>query len=764
MKTGVLISVLLFFISLYHASGQSVGLVLSGGGAKGIAHIGLIRALEENNIPIDYVTGTSIGAIIGGMYAAGFSPDEMKALFKSDDFYFWSTGRVQEKYRYFFKKGEPDPSWIDLRFTKKEEKIKILPPTNIISQVQMDFAFMELMSATNAACKYNFDSLMVPFRCVASDMYNNRAVVLKSGDLGDAIRASMTVPLYFKPIQIDDVLLFDGGILNNFPQDVMRETFKPEIIIGHKVAGDIKPAATDDLIEQISNVAMRQSNYEIDKNEGLLIESKLPGVSLLSFDKYDLIEEIGYRTALKYIDSLKVLISRRVTPEEIKEKRAAFNSRKPKLVFENIQVEGVRDPLVRKFIIQSFKHNRKTITLQELKDDYFKLIADEHLKSIRPISNFDKETGRFDLHLIVEPEKKVKVTVGGNISTKPINQGFASFDFRTYNQRAYTFSSNIYFGRFYSSFKFGGRIDFPTKRPYYIMAYSTLNRWDYFSSSSELFFEDVRPPYIIQNEYNFRVESGMPLGLHNKLFAGIAFSNTSDEYYQIARFNKSDTPDNTTFSGFVNQIGFERNTLNYRQFSTEGIYNFISFKNITGVETNEPGSTSAGKFERSNNHNYLLFEVHSEKYFRIKRRFAIGTLSELVLSNKDEFLNYRSTILSAPAFTPTPHSKSLYAENFRANNYLAGGLRGIYNINSSLHFRLEGYGFVPFHEIKQGNKMEAVKNEKLISSVHFQALSALVMQTGIGPLSLMVSYYDKPDTKFYFTLNFGYILFNHKGF
>jgi len=103
----------IFFFSLilaFNVTAQSVGLILSGGGAKGMAHIGVIRVLEENNIPIDYVAGTSIGAIVGGLYAAGYSPDEMEELFRSDEFYFWSTGHIQEKYRYYFRQPESNPS------------------------------------------------------------------------------------------------------------------------------------------------------------------------------------------------------------------------------------------------------------------------------------------------------------------------------------------------------------------------------------------------------------------------------------------------------------------------------------------------------------------------------------------------------------------------------------------------------------------------------------------------------------------------------
>ena len=163
MRIRSLLHIIFVFIIGLQANAQSVGLVLSGGGAKGMAHIGVIRVLEENNIPIDYIAGTSIGAIVGGLYAAGYSTEEMEELFKSDDFYFWSTGRIQKDYRYYFKMPEEDPAWIDIRLEREDDKLKLLPPTNLIPEEQMDFAFMELLTATNAACKYSFDSLMVHF-------------------------------------------------------------------------------------------------------------------------------------------------------------------------------------------------------------------------------------------------------------------------------------------------------------------------------------------------------------------------------------------------------------------------------------------------------------------------------------------------------------------------------------------------------------------------------------------------------------------------
>lgn len=758
-----LLTFLLLILFIVQSNAQSVGLVLSGGGAKGMAHIGVIRVLEENNIPIDYIAGTSIGAIIGGLYAAGYSADEMEELFRSDDFYFWSTGKIQREYRYYFKRPEPDPSWIQLRVAKKEEKVKVLPPTNIVPGEQMDFAFMELTASTSAACNYDFNQLMVPFFCIAADVNKSEPVVLRNGDLGNAIRASMTVPLYFKPITIDGNLLFDGGLLNNFPTGYMKDTFTPDIIIGHKVADDVKAADSDDVMQQISNMVMRPTDFNIDAEDGILLESKFDGVGLLDFNKIDQVMGTGAETAKASIDSIKQLITRRVSAEEIQQKRNNFNAKKPELFFQNIQVEGVSDPMQRKFIIQSIKRQHNVISLSTLKKEYFKLVADEHLKSIQPLTSYNRETGYFDLHLKIEPEKRVDVSVGGNLSSKPINQGFASINYRTYNSRAYSLHMNSYFGRFYSSFKLGGRINFPTKLPYYISSYFTLNRWDYFASSTELFFEDVQPPYIIKDENSFRLESGFPLGLHSKFYGGLSYSAANDEYYQETLFKSEDTPNETSFNAFVMQAGFENNSLNYKQYATEGSHKGINAKFVTGTEKYVPGSTATTTFSTEYKHNFFQIQAHAIRYFNFGKKFVLGTHVEGFLSNKDLFTTYTATKLSAPGFTPTPHSKSLFIPEFHANKYVSGGLKAILNFTTDMHLRVEAYTFLPIYEELLQSDFTVIESEKAFENYYMQGMTSLVYQTGIGPVSLSLNYYDKADTQFYLTLNFGYILFNKRG-
>src|SRR4051812_9871141 len=210
---------------------QKVGLVLSGGGAKGLAHIGVLKALEENNIPVDYIVGTSMGGVIGGMYAAGYSPSEIEKIARTLEFQDWVNGRISGEYQYYYSKREPNASWLSLKLMM-DTSFNASLKSDLINDVPMNFALAEMLAHPVAKAKYNFDSLLVPFRCLAADIFTQEAIVLKQGSLAHALRATLTVPFFYRPIKIDGKYLFDGGVYNNFPVDVAREEFHPDLVIG----------------------------------------------------------------------------------------------------------------------------------------------------------------------------------------------------------------------------------------------------------------------------------------------------------------------------------------------------------------------------------------------------------------------------------------------------------------------------------------------------------------------------------------------------
>ena len=303
MRTYILGVVLLVFSSV-SAFSQKVGLALSGGGAKGIAHIGVIKALEENGIPIDFVAGTSMGAIVGSLYAAGYSPEEMEEIVTSEDFQNWAWGKIPDNYIFYFKRKENDASWIDLKF-RYDSIFSPSLPTNLIPPHSMDLAFMKLLSQAAARANYTFDSLFVPFRCVASDVYANEPVVFSSGDLGSAVRASMTFPFYFKPIMVNGHLLFDGGIYNNFPVDVMNKDFKPDYIIGSCVASNSLPPSEDNVLLQLENMIVTNTNYSVPDSNGILISPDVKTVRLMDFQLASELIKIGYDAAMTQMNNIK---------------------------------------------------------------------------------------------------------------------------------------------------------------------------------------------------------------------------------------------------------------------------------------------------------------------------------------------------------------------------------------------------------------------------------------------------------------------------
>ena len=325
MNRFLLILFAAFCVSM-QSHGQTVGLVLSGGGAKGIAHIGIIKALEENNVPIDYVAGTSMGAIVGAWYAMGYTPDDMLNLILSEDFSMWSRGILDERYIYYFKKPEPSPEIVSFNIAL-QDSTKLEPhflPNSLINHFPMNYGFMRLFAPYSAQCDGNFDNLFVPFRAVASDVYHKRALVMKDGDLGDAVRASMTFPFVFKPIEIDSVLVYDGGIYNNFTVDVMKADFNPDIIIGSIVAAKIDKPKENDLINQIENMVMQKSDYTLDPEDGILMRFDLSDVGLLDFPKAQQIAQIGYDYTMSIMDSIKSRIPRELSQETRQLQRMVF--------------------------------------------------------------------------------------------------------------------------------------------------------------------------------------------------------------------------------------------------------------------------------------------------------------------------------------------------------------------------------------------------------------------------------------------------------
>ena len=530
-KALVLITFLLLLPMWVQA--QKVGLVLSGGGAKGLTHIGIIRALEENNIPIDYITGTSMGAIVGSLYAMGYSPDDMEALLKSEDFKRWYSGEVEEEYMYYFKKNLPTPEFLNIRLSFRDS-LKIKPqflPSSVVDPVQMNLVFIDLYARATAACGGDFDKLFIPFRCVASDVYNKKQLVMKRGDLGDAVRASMSFPFMFKPIEIDSVLAYDGGIYNNFPTDVMRDDFHPDIIIGSVVATNPTKPKENDLMSQIENMVMQKTDYSIPDSEGIVMTFKYDDVNLMDFQRINELHDIGYNRTMSMMDSIKSRIHRRVNLDNIRLRRLVYKSNYPELRFKNILIEGA-NAQQQAYIKKEFHaSDDKEFTYEDVKRGYFRLLSGNMISEIIPHAVFNPEDDTYDLHLKVKLEDNISVRIGGNVSTTSSNQIYLGLSYQNLNYNAKEFTFDGQLGKIYNNVQLMGKIDFATSIPTSYRLIASISTFDYFKKE-KLFSRNDKPAFNQKDERFVKLKVGLPFLSNKRAEFGVGAAKIQDRYFQ----------------------------------------------------------------------------------------------------------------------------------------------------------------------------------------------------------------------------------------
>lgn len=740
-------------------NGQKVALVLSGGGSKGLAHIGVIRALEEHHIPIDYIAGTSIGAIIGSLYAIGYSPDEIETLVLSDDFQRWATGTMEDKYVYFFRKEDPNASWVSLDFNFKKKLTSQLP-SNVISPYIMDYAMLELFSSAARSSRYSFDSLMVPFRCVVADVDSSEAVVLRDGDLNSAVRGSMTLPFVFKPIRINGKLVFDGGMYNNFPVDVAHNEFHPDVIIGSRVAERYCNPDPNDFVEQLQTMLMARQSDSIPYTNSVLIVPNLPKASLLNFGRVIEFEDSGYVATNRRISEIRMLIHDSVKPENLTMKRVAFRQKMVPVFIDSIVITGLNRSQS-EYIIKELKRGRKYITLSQLKQEYFKVLNEGQIRNIYPVARVNAKTGNYILYLDILKADNFNIEFGGNMSMGSNSLGFLELQYKYLWKTAFRFMANGYFGRFYNSVKGAARVDFNSQRPVFLELSYTYNNFDYFNSST-YFFDDKTPSYILQREGFADLIAGIPVTNKGKLTLAANSGNLRYFYYQTNTFSRSDTADQTRFDFIAPRMCFELNNLNRKQYASAGARFGMMLSYIAGVEKTMPGSTSANRDTTTHARNWFNFKIIWDNYFQTIGPLKLGIYLEGNFSNHPLFSNYTSSQLYMPAFQPLPEMQARYFPSYRAATFGALGLKGVFRIYKKVELRLEGYLFQPYKEVILDQETQQPAYGPAFSSRSVLGTAMLVYNTFLGPLSLGVNYYDKQADAVTFNLNFGYILFNRK--
>ncbi len=278
----------------------STGLVLSGGAARGLAHIGVLKALEEQGVRIDAVAGTSMGAVIGGLYASGYSVQELEKLALELD---WQQVLSDDPPRRDipFRRKQDDLDFLVKRQLSFRDDGSLGLPLGVIQGQNLALLLERLL--VHASDTRDFDRLPIPFRAVATDIANDKKVIFRSGHLPQAIRASMSIPAVFAPVEVDGRLLVDGGMVDNIPMDVARDMGVDRLIVVD-IGTPLQPreqllTVVDVLNQSITMMTRRNSEAQLAtlRQEDLLVQPMLAAFGSTDFERAEQLIDAGYRAA-----------------------------------------------------------------------------------------------------------------------------------------------------------------------------------------------------------------------------------------------------------------------------------------------------------------------------------------------------------------------------------------------------------------------------------------------------------------------------------
>lgn len=789
---------------------SGVGLVLSGGGAKGIYHIGVIKALEDSGVPIDYVAGTSMGAIVAGLYAAGYSPDQMVELAVSGQIQQWLSFSIDSNYGAFYRQYRDIPSFISFRLgieawdkgegiqvgdddyipsdykysssrkdtPPRRSKASFFLPQSLIPTAQIDLALSEIYTPASVAAGEKFDSLMVPFLCVASDMVSKQAVVLTEGDLGEAVRASMALPLAFKPISKDGMLLYDGGIYDNYPWRHLQQRYSPSVMIGVICTEGENSTINEnnDIINQILTLTTDKTDYRLP--DGNITIERNVDVSMLDFSSSAKSIQQGYEDTMAQMDSIKLRVNRHASPELVKQRRKEFTSKQRKMLFDGYNLTGLTQNQ-QQYMQNSIhvtegmfggRERKEVMDYKELRENLYSLLAYGDFTTTYPKIKFDTLSEHYNFEMELKTKPQLELSVGGNLSSTAFNQLYLGLDYKRLGSVAQQMYMDLYLGPVYSFGVVGGRTDFYLDRPIFTDYYYTYMTKDLDHGSFGNLTEVTNVEEISERDTHFSVCFGFPTSKRSLLTLR---GNVGQSQYLYdptdfeTSLQDSDSGvlfvDKTSLGYLSSKLEYKYSTLNRLLYPQSGANLSISAIGVWSRERNYQTSISSSSSTLPTDyHSWYGGQVKYEKYItpRKKKWFSLGFSLDAVYTNIEQIGNPTASVLIMPSYQPVLHNQMVFIPDFSASKYLAVGVMPTFNIIDNLLLRIGGYTMC-----REALDVDGLDAEiKTRTSFQYIAEAALVYHTPLGPISLAATKYDMRDwNNLYLTFNFGYAIFAPKG-
>ncbi len=757
---------LIFILSLLSVAlvrAEGVGLVLSGGGAKGLYHIGVLQALEENNVAIDYVAGTSMGSIIAGLYAAGYTPEQMRELAESGAVQQWVSGRIDKKHNRYYREEDTPPSLFTLRFNVGKDSLsynkQLAPngsseptvelPTDFISSAQIDLALNEIFRPATIGAQENFDNLFVPFFCVAADMNARKEVVFRSGDMGEAIRASMSIPFVFKPLRKDDMLLYDGGVFNNFPWRYMHKFYHPSHIIGVKCTSGNKDVTEDsNVIDQALMFIMSHTDYSLPEKGNIFIDRAVDA-GMLDFDKAPEIIRQGYEDTMARMDEILQTIPERRERKVVEARRAEFLAKLPPMNLTRPKFEGLtrdQEHYVRAVMLARKRDKDTLKTFSEFRTGIFDLLAQRDFTMEYPRFEYDSVNRVYQPHLTLRQYPSLRATIGGTLSSTAYNQVRLGLRYEHISRVGVDAGINLYLGPVYNAGKIGGRVFISPSRPVFFDV-------NYIFSARNTIYGNFGNLSRVDNTIRKRhreqfatVSAGTATTTRSLLQATF---NAGQNYYL---FEGEDNP--TRFSFLSTRLQFRRSTLDNPVSPVSGTRLDVSGIYVNGHDKWIDEFDYGLIRHFSERREWLGAKISWQHYipFTASRWFSFGYSVEGVYTNHPQFEDLMATFVSLPQYAPITHSQMMYMPDYHSTRYVAAGLMPTFRLWNHLYLRTSFYAMYRRAEMGINDNMQYIAD------------LSVIYRTLIGPVSLSVTKYGlKNGNNLYMSINFGYPLFAPKG-
>ncbi len=622
-----------------------VGLVLSGGGAKGLAHIGVLKKIEEAGIRIDYIGGTSMGAIIGGLYAAGYSANQLDSIFNAVDFDRLIQDNIPRSAKTFYEKNETDKYAITLPF----EGFHIRLPSGISKGQNVYNLFSKLTDHVSDV--EDFSKLPIPFLCVATNIETGKAVILERGYLPRAISASGALPSLFSPVYIDDMLLVDGGVINNYPIDEIRKK-GADIIIGVDVQDSLRDRTNLlsglEVLTQINNFRTISDMKVKREKTDIYLNPNIKDFTVVAFNEGAKIIEAGYQEADSKMTELEALAARQLPREKIKVEFRKETS----LYITDVEIEG-NGNYSRSYILGKLKLKTPAqISYKKLNLGINNLSATGNFADIN-YRLIEDEDGNYKLKFqLRESDVKTLLRLGAhyddlfrtgallNVTRKRLftNNDIASLDFVVGDNIRYNFNYYIDKGYYWS-----------------IGVNSSFNFFDKGVPVSFIFSENTLEEDEIQTNLN-EIE--------------LEYSDFTNQIYVETLFRRS----------FLLGAGVEHKKLRY-------------LSKTIGLDQNNNPQTLFENTNYFSTYGYLVYDTYDNSFFPKEGMFFSGDF-HLYLFGEGLNENFESfSIAKAKA----GYAKSL--GKFTTQITTEGGFKIGNNDTRSLDFFVGGFGFKEINNI-----------------------------------------------------------------